>query len=366
MYRKDITIPNSGGKRVTLRAKTQQELDRLVMETQIKIEQGILCINGNTTFENYAETWLETYKNGTIGYKAYSSYVSVLKLHINPIIGTLKMSDIKRSHCAMIMSRLSGQSKSLALKVRMTLQQIFESAIDDDIVVKNPARNLQLPEVTEGKRRSLTDFERQHIISTADHHRAGLWVLIMLYCGLRPSEAIALNWSDVDLDNKFISVTHSMWNQNKTKTTSGIRRVPIPDELYNKLIAARENTSRTFVFATEAGNSHNERSMRRLWSSFIRDLDIDMGATLYRNKIIVSVVANDITPYCLRHTYATDLQAAGVPLNVAKVLLGHSDIKVTADIYTHYTSQNEQEAARVINRYYSIGEKADAAGVRQS
>lgn len=60
-----------------------------------------------------------------------------------------------------------------------------------------------------------------------------------------------------------------------------------------------------------------------------------MGAELERNKIIVSKVSTDLTPYCLRHTFCTDLQKAGVPLNVAKELMGHSDIQTTANIYTH-------------------------------
>ena len=80
---------------------------------------------------------------------------------------------------------------------------------------------------------------------------------------------------------------------------------------------------------------HNENSLRRLWTGFKRDLDISMGAELYRNKIVKSVLADDLTPYCLRHTFCTDLQDAGVPLNVAKELMGHADIQTTANIYTH-------------------------------
>lgn len=64
-------------------------------------------------------------------------------------------------------------------------------------------------------------------------------------------------------------------------------------------------------------------------------MDIHMGAKLYRNKIIESKVAEDLTPYCLRHTFCTDLQKAGVPINVAKELMGHADIQTTANIYTH-------------------------------
>jgi site-specific recombinase XerD len=74
-----------------------------------------------------------------------------------------------------------------------------------------------------------------------------------------------------------------------------------------------------------------------------------MGATVYRNQIIKSAVAADLTPYCLRHTYCTDLQNAGVPINVAKYLMGHSNISVTVNIYTHTTEKTLREAAQFIN-----------------
>lgn len=74
-----------------------------------------------------------------------------------------------------------------------------------------------------------------------------------------------------------------------------------------------------------------------------------MGATVYRNKIVKSIVAPDLVPYCLRHTYGTDLQDAGVPLNVAKYLMGHSDIQTTANIYTDTTDYIIEDAADKIN-----------------
>lgn len=366
MYRKDITIPNSGGKRITLRANTQAELTRMVIETQIKIEQGIYCINGNTTFAMYAQHWLETFKKEAISPKNYKTYDANLRLHINPFIGTMRMKDIKKSHCVRILNSHAGESKSHVGKIRMTMYQIFESAIDDDIIAKNPARNLPLPHVTQDTHRSITDVERQHILHVAKTHRAGLWVKTMLYCGLRPSEAIDLNWADIDLKNNIISVSHSL-NSPTTKTQAGIRRVPMPAELALEFAKAKKNCNRTHVFATNSGNPYTTADkVYRLWRSFKRDLDIDMGAKLYRNQIVISVVADDLTPYCLRHTFATDLQAAGVPLNIAKVLLGHSDVKMTADIYTHYTKQNEQDAAKALDTYRHLQQDESAAEVRQA
>ena len=60
-----------------------------------------------------------------------------------------------------------------------------------------------------------------------------------------------------------------------------------------------------------------------------------MGAKVVDGQIVKSVLAPDLTPYCLRHTFCTDLQRAGVPINVAKELMGHANISVTANIYTH-------------------------------
>ena len=75
-----------------------------------------------------------------------------------------------------------------------------------------------------------------------------------------------------------------------------------------------------------------------------------MGATLYRNKITQHAIAEDLTLYCLRHTFCTDLQKAGVPINVAKELMGHSDISVTANIYTHRDNNVLHASMRMLDR----------------
>ena len=115
---------------------------------------------------------------------------------------------------------------------------------------------------------------------------------------------------------------------------AGFRDIPIHQELRPRLLAAKGNPFDP-VFTMTNGNRLTADGMQRLWKSFVRALDIEMGATVYRNKIIESKVAPDLTAYCLRHTFCTDLERAGVPINVAKELMGHSDISVTANICTH-------------------------------
>lgn len=92
--------------------------------------------------------------------------------------------------------------------------------------------------------------------------------------------------------------------------------------------------------------------MKQMWRSFKQALDLDMGAQMVHGAIApeTSVAADDLTPYCLRHTYVTDLQSADVPINVAKDFLGHKSIAMTSQIYTHLSVDAFAEASlKVIN-----------------
>jgi len=136
------------------------------------------------------------------------------------------------------------------------------------------------------------------------------------------------------------------------KTASGYRKAPIPDILINDL--KQLNCIGPIFTQPTTGKQHTGESMRCMWESFKRAMNIEMGAKVYRNQIKKEdeKVAADLTPYCLRHTYGTDLQNAGVPINVAKYLMGHSDIAVTANIYTHHTEEASLQALESMNNYY--------------
>ena len=371
-YRYTLSVKDAHGsrRRIPLRGKTEDELDELVQRTEFEIKRGELCFNSNTKFMKWADEWLETYKSGNVSQKNYDTYKANLRLHIYPVIGNLPLCDVRKIHCQKVLNRQAGKSKSHVGKLRMTMYQILEEAVENGYINKNPARNLELPKVTEGTHRSITDYERKKILELCETHRAGLWVLVMLYCGLRPSEAIALNWNDIDFADGFISVSHSLNDSSGVKTDAGIRRVPAPPVLIDKLREAKRGTSTTFIFSQlrDKTKPHTETSMRSMWENFKRELDISMGAKVYRNEIKLSVVANDLTPYCLRHTCATDYQTAGIPLNIAKVLLGHKDVSVTANVYTHYSTANETATAAQLKAFWdpSSSKKMGAPEVRQN
>lgn len=327
------------GKKYEATGKTELEALQKLAEKLAAAKRGEAVVGGSMTVDAWYKEWKALYKEPKgLTPKSLGMYDEKYKNYIKPRIGHMKLRDVRDVHLQRILNEQTGKSSSHAKKLRMVMQEMFKRARQSRLIPFDPAELLDLPATTTGGHRAITEDERAAILAVAETHRAGLWVLTLLYTGMRPGETVALMWSDVDFARNEIHVHAAKESGSREikapKTAAGVRDIPIHAALLPKLRAAQGRPF-TPVFPTQAGNRQNEDSLRRLWKGFCRDLDIYMGAEVYRNKIIKSVLAPDLTPYCLRHTFCTDLQRAGVPINVAKELMGHADIQTTANIYTH-------------------------------
>jgi integrase len=351
-YRQTFTYE---GKRYEVTANSPKELIEKTEKKKDKLKRGEVGISGNMTVARWAMEWLDTYKKPTIGVAQYKNYKSHINSVIAPAIGNLKLRHVSEVHLQQILNGRSGKSKSDLSKLRMTIKAIFQRAHQSRLITHNPAEYLELPAAKSGTRRSITDYEREKILELIKTHHAGLLIMTLLYTGIRPGESRALDWRHIDFEKRLLHIKQAMKSSTRDvgapKSKAGIRDVPIPDRLHDALLQARQDPFLPVFVQTNSGGRHTETSMRRWWLSFKRQLDILMGAETYRNKIIKSVVSDDLCPYCLRHTYCTDLQDAGVPINVAKYLMGHADIATTAKIYTHTTDKVIQDAAEKINKH---------------
>lgn len=250
--------------------------------------------------------------------------------------------------CQRFLNQYVGKSKAMVSKLRMVLRRIMRKAKKQKLIPDNPAEDIVLPSVTQGQRRPITDEERAMILETAKTHYAGTMVLTMLYCGLRPIEIRRMEWDWIDFENSILTVGKS-----KTKAGTG-RKIPIPPQLKSVLIEHKlKNYNDKYVFVRVKNNKlpMDENAFYHVWHNFKRGMDIANGATVYRNQITKSTLAPDLEPYLLRHTFCTDCQAAGVPINVAKELMGHSDISVTAKIYTHMVDEVFEQNRKRLAEY---------------
>lgn len=333
------------GQRYEVSGKTEAEALTKMVQLQEELKRGEKTAGGNMSVSRWFEEWLDLYKAPTgLTAKSLGMYREKFEKYIKPVIGRMKLKDVRDVHLQRILNNQAGMSYSHVTKVRATMQQMFSRARKSRLIPFDPSEDLELPKVEKATRRSLTDTEREVFLTVEPTVRGGILYFTMLYTGMRPGELAALQWRDVDFIRGEIRVCRALesgtWNTLKDpKTESGNRTIPLRPLLAQRLSALRDAepifSPMAPVFKNQAGNMHSTTTMRRLWEAILRAMDIYMGAELYRNQIVSSRLAEDLVPYCLRHTFCTDLQDAGVPINIAKELMGHSDIATTANIYTH-------------------------------
>lgn len=329
------------GRKYEATGKTELEAMTKLAEKLAAAKRGEETVSGAMTVNAWYKQWLDLYKRPKgLTEKSLKMYDEKYNGYIRPAVGHMKLRDVKDVHLQKVLNTQAGKSASHVKKLRLVMMEMFKRARQSRLIPYDPAELLELPNYTEGKRRSITEEERAAILAVAETHRAGLWVLTLLYTGMRPGETAALNWADVDFDRNEIHVHAAKESGTRAikgpKTESGVRDIPIHADLLPRLQAARGKPFEP-VFPTRDGTVQNESAQRRAWNSFRKELEK------------ITHVASDLTPYCLRHTFCTDLQRAGVPLNVAKELMGHSDIQMTANIYTHRDTETLHQGIALLD-----------------
>ena len=321
------------------------------------------------TVAQWAEKWFQTYKKPNVEEVTATAYDIDIKKHIIPVIGHYKLTDVKPYTLQSLMNNFKGKSTSHAQKIRITIKQIFKRAYIEGLIVKDVSEGLLMPETVAGARRPLTETEKDAVLKIAETHYAGLWVLMMYYCALRPEETVPLMWSDFAFTpgNETVTIQRAVtWSHNKPvlkkpkkkEKKSGEeakRTIPLCSEIIDKLKAAPRKGLYVFSPAQSDGML-SQTNLKRLWHSFHRAVDLLMGAKTQRNKIIVHVFPIEVTPYYLRHTCCTNWFEMGIDLKTVQYLMGHADIQTTANIYTHFMSRSLDNAGDII-RGKKVGDK---------
>ncbi len=355
------------GKRKYCYGKTEQEAHDNAVRKKALLEANVRESKSRMTVDKWSKKWLTDYKQGAVGDAWYRQMEGIINKHILPYIGDRQMRDVTASDIQRLMNKCAHLSESHQRKIAQIVSQIFDSALDNDIVVKVPTRRIKVSvKAYNSRTRALTNAERSLTLRTAEKHpKEGLFFLIMLFCGLRPGEVARLKMRDYDKETQTLRVHEARKADGSTgtpKSKSGIREIPVPIYLAERL--NKLNKKKDDLICTSAqGHPLTKTSQKRMWNRFKRLMDIENGAKLFRNSVVESTLADDLRPYCYRHTYCTDLQDAGVPITVAQRLMGHSDIKVTAQIYTHHSQKSFEDARDKINKHCGTKcgtEQADA------
>jgi len=353
-YRKTFTYL---GKRYEVSANNKEELYEKIGRKKAELKSGNIIINENTTLERWIDEWLEVYKrpSKSVSEIYYKGIETACRLHIVPKVGSKRLSDIKRIDLQKILNSHEGKSFSHLSHIRGYMYELFEQAVEDELIPKNPASNLKLPNYVTKESVVLNDEEYDIALEVTKTHRAGVWIMLMLTCGLRPQETVSLTWDNVDLENRMIKIETAVSfvsNQPKlkdTKTKAGNRIVGIGDELYSLLKSQKQSSK--YIVHNENGEMITATKIKRLWNSFAREVDIALGAKLYRNKIEESKLQKNLTPYSCRHTCITRWVLSGLDVKTVQILAGHDRPETTLKYYTH---QNKEDAAKRFLKFQNV------------
>lgn len=317
------------GKPYQVYGYSDRELERKKTEKIEALKRGEIIAKSSMTVRAWSEQFVKAYKQNCMKDYVLANYEYQLEHYILEEIGDIKLKNIKSINCQNVLNALEGKSTSLIHKVRVQMNEMFEKAVENGLINKNPVISTKEPNGTKGTRRALTAREEAAFLTAAKKHNHGLLFMFMWGCGCRPSEAENICGRDIQtIDGRLYLHIRG------TKTKAADRYVPIPKEVEEML----PDTLDPFlpICRTSEGNKISARRQRGAWQHMEYLMNIELGCKTYRNQLVPPYpLADDLCSYCLRHTYCTNLQRRGVDIRTAQRLMGHSDIRMTANIYSH-------------------------------
>lgn len=347
-----------------LYGRTNKELDEKINAIRISLGKGLDISAQENTFSVWAEHWLKT-KKTQVGNSQYTHYVTYVN-YLNNYIGDTPVKDIRLIHIQTVINDLyeknpntgKPSSKKTLKEIRSTAKQIFEFAIDNKVLDYNPTVRVKIPkEASEEEREAISEEQQKWI--TEMPHEMQTAAMIMLYAGLRRGELLPLLWDDIDFTKKTITVNKAVdLSDDKailkgTKTKAGNREVIMPEILVDYLKKIKKKNG--LVCPSKKDKMYTATQWKRAWNSYLYDLDLKYGDNKDRkskfDKRYKGISIDRITPHMLRHTYCTNLILSGVtPMTVQKQM-GHANIQVTLEIYTHITQEFKENDMNKYNDY---------------
>jgi len=344
------------GQRYWAYGKTPEEAEANAKVKKALLEHNVKKYTNTITVRDWAYEWLEKYKKGSVSNDWYKCMESNIRLRIVPAIGTMQLRNVKAADISKLYNAYADASYTAGNNLVQIIRQIFNTAEQNDLIAKSPARGVKPPKFKSKKHyRILTQYERELFFKAAEKHPDdGLFFYIAYFCGLRPQEIAALQYGDYDKVNRTLTVQRARKTDNSigiTKTDSGVRVIPVPDKLA-VILDKLDRKPRDLVVTAPKGGMYTRSAQSKLWRRFKTYMEIEGGARVEKGVVLEPILSDDLYIYSWRHTYCTNLQDMGVPVTEARYLMGHKSATLTANIYTHHSEESFADAREKMNKYH--------------
>ena len=338
------------GKRDDLSLREKEKL------IQKDIDDQIVPRGGEMTVEELVRKYLMQ-KTG-VRHNTEANYNFVLNIIKKEEFGKRRIDKVKQSDakCWLIKLQQDGRGYSSIHSIRGVVRPAFQMAVDDDLIRKNPFE-FQLATVVVNDsvtREAITRKQERALLEfvASDKHFCKYYdgIYILFKTGLRISEFVGLTLADVDMKNRKININHQLQRKRNmeyiiedTKTSSGTRVIPMTDDVYEcfkRIIANRKKPKVEPMICGKSGFLYldkNDMPMVALhWEKYFQHI-------CEKYNSIYKVQMPKITPHVCRHTFCSNMAKSGMNPKTLQYIMGHSDIGVTLNTYTHIGFEDAQE-----------------------
>ena len=353
------------GKRITTtRRGYKTKKEAVLSEARLKLDHENNAFknkNAKYSFKQVYELFLIEHRN-IVKPGTYATTVRYAKLHILPKIGNKKIDSFSVIDCQRLVNQWAEHFNSAKYPKGIT-QQVFDYAIKLNLISDNPMKKVRLPkkkaQVVEINKFYSTE-ELKHFFSCLEDYgnlKFNAFFRILAFTGMRKGEALALEWSDIDFENKLIHITKGVsLDENDVpiistpKTKKSVRTVSIDNETVLTLKKWKLEQAKKLM--KKGINSLNKHQL--LFTYHNNKLYRPCYVNDWLETIIKTYNLKKITIHGFRHSHCSLLFEMGTPIQVVQERLGHTNIKTTMDIYTHVTEKQRDEIADNFAKYVNF------------
>jgi len=345
------TKGNGSRDRRHVSAATRGDVVKKVKALEEKRDAGMTSAAGRPmTVEEWLTYWADNIASSRVRPRTLDSYRSMIRMHLVPHIGRRRLDQLMPEHLEQTYAAIlaTGLSPTTVLRIHRMLHRALKIAMQRDRVARNVATLVEPPRQERPQTPEPLDVDEcKRVLAAAEGRRNAARWTVALALGLRQSEALALQWRDIDLEAARLSVRrglHRVAGQGlvftEPKTDRSRRTIALPGPLTEalrkhraaqneeRLVAGTDWEDWDLVFAQPNGRPLDKHSDYEAWCALLREAGV-----------------RHIRLHDGRHTAATLLLTAGVHPRVVMELLGHSQMRTTTDIYSHVMPALAQEAA---------------------
>ena len=352
-----VLRPDGGRVRRPVYGKSRREVAGKLADLAAKTAAGVPLAVDAWTVERYGAHWLEHIASPRLKPATVSSYRATLRLHIVPTLGRVRLHTLTPAQVRELLSakRASGLSDRSVQIIHGTLRTMLGEAMCEELIGRNVASLVRGPVLRRDEVKPWSPEEASVFLAATSSHRLYALFAVGVALGLRKGELLALRWEDVDLENGLVHV-----RRNVQRLPEGLVFGP-PKSAKSRRTISLPTTSIRILRAHRARQVAEQLRLGSGWSDSGLAFTSGVGTVIEpRNlsrlfdALIATAGVRRIRFHDLRHTCASLLLAQGVPPRVVMDVLGHSQLAMTTDLYSHVMPTALREAADAMDR--ALGE----------